>query len=284
MRYNNKILKNWKKLYRNHISRNIGLISVIEQEKLRKASIAIFGMGGLGSPLAEQLVRAGFEHLKLCDNDKFETSNLNRQVCSLNDLGKFKVDIVEEILMKINPNVNIHKFYEIDEENISEILKDISIVALTLDDAIASLIISRECRRKKIPMIETWGIPYLWAWWFTSDNIDFETCYDLKTQTLSIDEIKRSNIINKEIRKAIIDKLLKFPALKDKYDREKGYFERMIEGSIPLISIAPIVRINASYLAFEIIFSGVLKVKEMIKAPRIIGYDYFNMKPIQFSL
>lgn len=284
MSYNNKILKNWKKSYRNHISRNIGLISVIEQEKLRKASIAIFGMGGLGSPLAEQLVRAGFEHLKLCDNDKFETSNLNRQVCSLNDLGKFKVDIVEEILLKINPNVNIHKFYEIDEENISEILKDISIVALTLDDAIASLIISRECRRKKIPMIETWGIPYLWAWWFTSDNIDFETCYDLKTQTLSIDEIKRSNIFNKEIRKAIIDKLLKFPALKDKYDRERGYFERMIEGSIPLISIAPIVRINASYLAFEIIFSGVLKVKEMIKAPRIIGYDYFNMKPIQFSL
>ncbi|TFG24148.1 MAG: ThiF family adenylyltransferase [Promethearchaeota archaeon] len=282
--FNNKKSITWKKSYRDHISRNIGLISALEQEKLRNASVAIFGMGGLGGPLAEQLVRAGFEHLIICDNDKFESTNLNRQICSLNDLGKFKIEAIEELLLKINPDTKIQKYYEIDEKNISEILHNVSIVALTLDDVIASLIISRESRKKEIPMIETWGIPYLWAWWFTSDNADFETCYNLKTQNLTIGEIKRSDLYSKEIRKAIINKLLKFKDLKEKYDREKGYFDRMIEGSIPLISIAPIVRLNASYLAFEIIFSGVLKIKEMIKAPNIIGYDYFSMKPINKSL
>ena len=276
--------KNWKKSYKSQISRNIGLISVLEQEKLRKASIAIFGLGGLGGPLAEQLIRAGFENIKICDNDKFEKSNLNRQLCNLSDLGKFKVDVVEDILLKINSEINIQKYYEIDEENISEILVDVSIAALTLDDAITSILISRECRKKGIPMIETWGIPFLWAWWFTSDSLDYESCYNLKTQNLSISQIKESNFFNKEIKKAILDKLLKFPGLKNKYDREKGYFDKMIEGSIPLISIGPIVRLNASYLAFEIIFSGVLKIKELIKAPNVIGYDYINMKPIKLSL
>jgi hypothetical protein len=278
------MLKDWKKSYKNLISRNIGLISLLDQEKLRKTSIVIFGMGGLGGPLAEQLVRVGCENLKICDNDKFETSNLNRQICSLNDIGKYKVDCIEKMLFKINPNINIQKYYKIDENNISDILNDVSIAALTLDDPIVSIIISRESRNKEIALIETWGIPYLWAWWFTSDSMDFETCYDLKTHNISIKELKQSDHFNQEIRKAIINKLLNFTDLKDIYDRERDHFKRMIDGSIPLISIAPIVRLNASFLAFDIIFSGVLKIKKMIKAPNILGYNYYNMKPINLSL
>jgi len=57
----------------------------------------------------------------------------------------------------------------------------------------------------------------------------------------------------------------------------------MISGKLTLVSLAPIVRMIASYLAFEVIFSGILKVKKMILAPQIIGYDYLRMKPIRFS-
>ena len=273
------MLINWKKSYKDLISRNIGLISLKDQEKLRETSIAIFGLGGLGGPLAEQLVRVGCEHLKICDNDKFETSNLNRQICNINDLGKFKVDSIEDFLLKINPDINIQKYYKIEESNISEILSDVTIAALTLDDAITSIMISRETRKKDIALIETWGIPYLWVWWFTSDSMDYETCYDLKTQNISIEELKTDHF-NKQIKKTIINKLLEFSDLKNIYDRESGYFKKMIDGSIPFIAMAPIVRLNASFLAFDIIFSGILKTKEMIKAPNILGYDYFNMKSI----
>ena len=57
----------------------------------------------------------------------------------------------------------------------------------------------------------------------------------------------------------------------------------MASGKLPFVSIAPIIRITASYLAYEAIFTGIIKAKKMVLAPTIIGYDYFNMKEINFE-
>ncbi|MBD3212101.1 MAG: hypothetical protein GF311_05770 [Candidatus Lokiarchaeota archaeon] len=64
-----KRFDSWEDNYWNHIKRNIGLVRVEEQEKLRNCRIAVFGLGGLGGPLAEQLVRCGCENLVISDND-----------------------------------------------------------------------------------------------------------------------------------------------------------------------------------------------------------------------
>ncbi|MFX1495747.1 MAG: ThiF family adenylyltransferase [Promethearchaeota archaeon] len=282
--FDNKKLKYWSKDYWNHIIRNIGIIKIEEQEKLRKTPIAIFGVGGLGGPLTEQLVRIGCENLLICDNEKFEVSNLNRQLCTRKDIGKYKVDVIEKFLKDINPEIDIKKFKEINTNNISNTLNNISNVALTLDDPIISILITRECIRKKIPVLESWAIPYLCAWWFTEKAMDYETFYGLKTHKISIQEIFSSRDLVIEIRKAFFNKLKKFPGIIEKFDREKGALKELFSGRIPSISFAPIVRMSASYLAYEIIFTGVLKVKEMILAPNIIGYDYFKMEPLNFSL
>ncbi|MFX1590391.1 MAG: ThiF family adenylyltransferase [Promethearchaeota archaeon] len=282
--FDNKKLKNWSKSYWNHINRNIGIITVGEQEKLRKTSIAILGVGGLGGPLVEQLVRTGCENLLICDNGKFEVSNLNRQICIRKDIGKYKVDVIKRLLKNINPEMKLKTFKEININNISNILNNISIVALTLDDPITSILIARECYRNNISMLESWAIPYLCGWWFTEKSVDYETFYGLKTHEKPIQEIIDSKDLVFEIRKAFLNKLKQFPSIEEKFDREKGALNKLLSGRIPSISFAPIVRLSASYLAYEIVFTGVLKVKEMILAPNIIGYDYFNMEPLNFSL
>ncbi len=282
--FNNKKLKYWSNSYWNHINRNIGIITIDEQEKLRKTSITIFGTGGMGGPLAEQLVRSGFEHIVICDNDKFEESNLNRQSCTRDDLGKYKVDVIEDLIKKINPNVQIKKFYEVNASNISQILEDVEIVTLLLDDPLASILISRACLERGIPMLESWCIPYLWAWWFTPDNIDYETCYGFDTHNLSINEMKKLDKNEQNLKNQFFKTLLNFPNIRNRFDREKHTVEGMLTGKLTLRSFAPIVRITASYIAIEVIFSGILKIKKMILAPNVIAYDYFDMKLFDFSL
>lgn len=281
--YHNKRLKKWSPFYWNQIKRNIGLLTFLEQEKLRKSFIAIFGVGGLGGPLVEQLARVGCEKIVICDNEKFDASNLNRQLCTTEDIGKYKVDIIEELLKKINPQIFVKKFYEINENNISLILKNSSVASLTLDDPISSIIISRECLKDEIPMIESWGIPYLFAWWFTSDSLDYESCYGLKTKEKKISEIRKSKKILSEIRRTLLNKVLQFPEIKETYNRVPGTVEGMVNGTLPLVSLSPIVRITASYIAFEIIYSCILEIKPMNLAPKVLGYDYFRMKPIDFN-
>lgn len=272
---------NWSNTYFGLIERNIGLINSSEQEKLRITPIIIFGIGGLGGPLAEQLVRSGFERIIICDDDTFQESNLNRQICTREDLGKLKVDVTENYLKKINPEIKIQKYYQIDEDNIHEMLNKPVIAILTLDDPIASIIISRACIERNIPLIESWGIPYLWAWWFTSESIDYETCYSFNTKGIPIKEIKPTKMLN--FREKQLLKLMQIPGIKEIYNRKLNSVKAMISGEIALVSLAPVVRITASYLAFEVIFSGILKTKEMVLAPEIIGYDYFRMEPIKFN-
>ncbi len=278
-----KRLKSWPDNYWNQIKRNIGIISIAEQDKIKKAKIAIFGVGGLGGALAEQLVRCGCENIVICDNDKFEETNLNRQICTRKDLGLFKVDIVENLLKLVNPDVFVAKFYEVNEQNIHSILKDAKIVALTLDDPLLSILITRECLKKEISIIESYAIPYLCCWWFSSDSVSYESFYNLPTKKMSYNEIAQSKAIQKEIKAAILAKLTKFPNITEFFNREKGIFEAMLSGKIPLVSLSPITRISASYLAFEIIYSGILKIKRKILAPKIIGFDYFRMKKFDLT-
>ena len=123
--FEKKKLKNWSNSYWNHIKRNIGLVKLREQEKLRNTPIAVLGVGGLGGSLAEQLIRSGCEQIIICDNDKFEESNLNRQLCTRKDIGKYKIDVIEQYLKEINPDIGLRKYYKINEKNVLQAMNEI---------------------------------------------------------------------------------------------------------------------------------------------------------------
>jgi hypothetical protein len=274
----------WSALYRDQVERNIGLISLEEQEKLRTTRIAVLGTGGLGGSLVEQLVRAGCEFITLCDHDTFELSNLNRQICTLDDIGKRKVEVIEQYLLKINPKASIRPYYEVHENIISELLQDISLVCLTLDDPIASILIARECRERNIPMLETWGIPYLFAWWFTAESIDYETCYGFDTHNFSIEQLRK--IKSKDVRTNLkfVSQLFQIDDIRSAFNREPGMLDKMLEGEISGRSFAPIIRLNASYLAMTVIYAGILHIKKRVLAPEMVGYDYIRDQPIKVDL
>ena len=76
--------------------------------KLVKAHVLVLGIGGVGSWICEALVRSGISNLTIVDLDDICVSNINRQIHSTDlTVGKFKVDIMSERLLSINPKLNI---------------------------------------------------------------------------------------------------------------------------------------------------------------------------------
>jgi len=89
---------------------------------IRKTVIGIAGAGGLGSNCATILVRSGFEKLVIADFDLVETSNLNRQAYTPQDIGKPKVMCLKESLLRINPQLSIHAHQvTLNDKNSAEI-------------------------------------------------------------------------------------------------------------------------------------------------------------------
>ena len=95
-------------IYKLITSRNLGLINEDEQEILKNSKVAICGLGGIGSPVAENLVRMGIENFSILDHGTFEPTNSNRQIYSFTHTdGRWKTDVTEEYFHKIAQNKNI---------------------------------------------------------------------------------------------------------------------------------------------------------------------------------
>lgn len=102
--------------------------------KLEKAVIGIAGCGGLGSNAAMALARIGIGKIILVDFDIVEPTNLNRQQYFINDIGKRKVDALEEKLKMINPFLQIEKHHEkLNGKNVKIIFKEVHIIVEGFD-------------------------------------------------------------------------------------------------------------------------------------------------------
>lgn len=107
--------------------RNIDAYSIWDQEKLWKSTVVIIGIGGGGGVVAELLARTGIGHIVLVDGDKFEESNLNRQIFATQDtIGISKVEAAKKRLLSINPyiNVEIYPTFLSKDNNIIKLYPD----------------------------------------------------------------------------------------------------------------------------------------------------------------
>ena len=92
----------------NEFSRTQLLLGEEAMEKLKHASVAIFGIGGVGSYAAEAIARCGVGHIELFDDDKVCLTNINRQlIATRKTIGKQKVDVMRERIEAINPNAEV---------------------------------------------------------------------------------------------------------------------------------------------------------------------------------
>ena len=143
------------KRYREIFARNIGILTETEQDKLRRSTIAIAGVGGIGGLLAERLVRLGVGRLKLTDPGVFEESNFNRQFASsMLSLGRNKAEVVYEQLRDINPEAHID--YSGDgirtENDASLFVSDCDLVIDVMDYNLfkQSIYLQRAARQRRI--------------------------------------------------------------------------------------------------------------------------------------
>lgn len=105
------------------------------QEKFSAASVAICGLGGLGSNVAISLARAGVGTLRLIDFDRVDISNLNRQQYGVSQLGMYKTEAMKHTLAEISPYCNvITNTIKLTEENLS-LISDCEIVCECFDNA-----------------------------------------------------------------------------------------------------------------------------------------------------
>lgn len=106
------------------------------QRKLSAASVAVCGLGGLGSNIAIALARAGVGKLHILDFDRVDISNLNRQQYFPEQLGQFKADAMYDTLKRIAPYCDIiSEQVKLDEENIPKILAEDDIIVEAFDKA-----------------------------------------------------------------------------------------------------------------------------------------------------
>jgi sulfur carrier protein ThiS adenylyltransferase len=104
--------------------------------RLKRASVGIAGVGGLGSAIAVALARVGVGRLVVADFDVVEPSNLNRQQYFIDQIGRFKVDALVENLQRINPYVTVEAHcLLLGPENIPAVFSDCPIVTEAFDRA-----------------------------------------------------------------------------------------------------------------------------------------------------
>lgn len=106
------------------------------QERFEAATVAVCGLGGLGSNIAIALARAGIGKLILIDYDRVELTNLHRQEYGISQIGQYKTKALAYNLRRINPYIDIETHtVKVDEENAFHLLRKADIVCEAFDDA-----------------------------------------------------------------------------------------------------------------------------------------------------
>ena len=139
--------------------RNKALFGEKACEKLKNSHVLIFGVGGVGGAAAEGVCRAGIGKLTLVDPDKFDSSNLNRQIFSdFENVGKDKVFEAQSRLKKINPEIEVVPLKVFWEKGGDEsIFEGVDFVVDAIDTVPSKLDIIRICSEKNIPVISSMG-------------------------------------------------------------------------------------------------------------------------------
>ena len=128
--------------------------------KLAAAKVAIFGIGGVGSYVAESLVRAGIGKFVLVDDDTICLTNINRQLhATVKTIGQLKVDAMRQRMLEINPRAEIEAFpsFYLPDQAENLIKDDYDYIVDALDTVTAKIDLAVQGFKKGIPVISAMG-------------------------------------------------------------------------------------------------------------------------------
>ncbi|MCM3566469.1 ThiF family adenylyltransferase [Neobacillus mesonae] len=167
---------------------------------MKNSTVAVLGVGGVGSFAAEALARSGVGRLVLIDKDDVDITNINRQLIALlSTIGKPKVDIMEERIKDINPDcevISLKMFYT--EETYEEIFSHkLDFVVDASDTIVYKIHLMKECLKRGIPIISSMGAAN------KMDPTRFQIADISKTHTDPIAKVIRTRLRKEGIRKGI---------------------------------------------------------------------------------
>lgn len=128
--------------------------------RLAKSKVAVFGIGGVGGYVCEALVRSGVGAFDLIDDDKICLTNLNRQIIATRKtIGKYKVDVMKERMLEINPDVkvDIHKCFFLPENAHEFAFDEYDYVVDAVDTVSAKIEIIMQSQKNNVPVISCMG-------------------------------------------------------------------------------------------------------------------------------
>ena len=135
--------------------KNLAILTPEEMDLLAEKKVLVAGCGGLGGSVIELLARSGIGHLVLVDADKFEASNMNRQIlCTTDTLGKSKSETARDRVLSINPcaDVQAHECF-LDKDNAARLMNGCDIVIDALDSVPSRLDLEDACSVAGIPLV-----------------------------------------------------------------------------------------------------------------------------------
>ncbi|WP_105615722.1 tRNA threonylcarbamoyladenosine dehydratase [Vallitalea okinawensis] len=141
-------------------SRTEMLIGTEGLNKLKNSTIAIFGIGGVGTYAVEGLARSGVGKFILVDDDEVCLTNINRQIhATRKTVGKPKVEVMKERILSINPKADVETYQELyNAESAERLLRaEYDYVIDAIDMVSAKLDLIQRCKNMQIPIISSMG-------------------------------------------------------------------------------------------------------------------------------
>ena len=181
----------------NQFSRTEQLIGKQAVEKLQKAKVAIFGIGGVGSYVVEGLARCGIGNFVLVDRDVVDVTNLNRQIIATHKtIGKPKVEASKERILEIHPEAKVQIFQEFFLPESPEILNEtIDYVVDCVDTVTAKIELVVRAKKWNISIISSMG---------TGNKLDptkFEVADIYETSVCPLAKVMRKELKARKIEK-----------------------------------------------------------------------------------
>ena len=145
---------------RSQFQRTEMLLGDAAMERLLKARVAVFGIGGVGGYVVEALARSGVGTLDIIDNDIVSLSNLNRQIIATHPvIGRPKVEVAKERILSINPEavVNAYQIFYLPDTPSPLNFKDYDYVVDAIDTVTGKIGLVMEAQKAGVPVISCMG-------------------------------------------------------------------------------------------------------------------------------
>jgi molybdopterin-synthase adenylyltransferase len=231
------------------IDRQKEILNKKEQLKLKNSTITVIGCGGIGGAAIEMLARMGASNIRIVDKDKFDVSNINRQLMSsMDSVGREKTAVTKEIICSINSFANVETLnIELNKDNVREIIAGSKVIVDALDNLESRIITSRCALELDIPFVH--GAIHGTMGQITTFN----------TKTPSYEETFKLSSYQKELNSEVLNGLKK------------------LTRAIPPV-IGPIPNIVGCIQSFEVI-KILTNRGNVITAPDVLIFDLMKKNP-----